>query len=157
MSKGVSAFTREITNAGNAITEEIRKALACSYEQAEAYKMGGGPTQIVPQEVTQIIHQACQGLAGEIQRSLDFYLATSGEQEIGRIYVSGGSAYLAPLVQAIEKRARVPVQLFDPMVNLDGRPEVRQRGRKLRATAAQMVVALGLSLRCDKERRQWSA
>jgi type IV pilus assembly protein PilM len=156
VSKAVSAFTREITNAGNAITEEIRRALGCSYEQAEAYKQGGGPTQIVPQEVTQIINQACQGLAGEIQRSLDFYLATSGEQEISRIYISGGSAYLAPLVQAIERRARVPVQLFDPMVNLSVDVKLPNEPQ-LRAIAAQMVVALGLSLRCDKERRQWSA
>jgi type IV pilus assembly protein PilM len=156
VSKGVSAFTREITNAGNTITEEIRKALSCSYEQAEAYKMGGGPTQIVPQEVGQIINQASQGLAGEIQRSLDFYLATSGEQEITRIYVSGGSAYLAPLMQAIERRARVPVQLFDPMVNLAVDTKFVNEP-DLRARAAQMVVALGLSLRCDKERRQWSA
>ena len=156
VSKGVSAFTREITNAGNTVTEEIRKALSCSYDQAEAYKHGGGATQIVPQEVTQIINQACQALAGEIQRSLDFYLATSGEQEIGRIYVSGGSAYLAPLVQAIERRARVPVQLFDPMVNMEVDAKFVNEPQ-LRATAAQMVVALGLSLRCDKERRQWSA
>ncbi len=156
VAKGVSAFTREITNAGNTITEEIRKALSCSYEQAEAYKMGGGPTQIVPQEVGQIINQASQGLAGEIQRSLDFYLATSGEQEISRIYVSGGSAYLAPLMQAIERRARVPVQLFDPMVNLAVDAKFVNEP-ELRARAAQMVVALGLSLRCDKERRQWSA
>jgi type IV pilus assembly protein PilM len=156
VSKGVSAFTREITNAGNTITEEIRKSLSCSYEQAEAYKHGGGATQIVPQEVTQIIHQACQGLAGEIQRSFDFYLATSGEQEIGKIYLSGGSAYLAPLVQAIERRARVPVQLFDPMGNMEVDPKLPNEPR-LRAIAAQMVVALGLSLRCDKERRQWSA
>src|SRR3984893_18440193 len=109
VAKGVSAFTREITNAGNAITEEIRKALSCSYEQAEAYKMGGGETQIVPQEVTAIIQQACQGLAGEIQRSLDFHLATSGEQDIGRIYISGGSAYLAPLWEAIERRDHEPL------------------------------------------------
>ncbi len=156
VSKGVSAFTREITNAGNAITEEIRKGLGCSHDQAEAYKQGGGPTQIVPQEVTQIVNQACQGLAGEIQRSLDFYLATSGEQEIGRIHICGGSAYLAPLVQAIEQRARVPVQLFDPMAGLTVDPKFVDEDR-LRAVAAQMVVALGLSLRCDKERRQWSA
>jgi type IV pilus assembly protein PilM len=156
VAKGVSAFTREITNAGNSITEEIRKALSCSYEQAEAYKHGGGPAEIVPQEVTQIINQACQALAGEIQRSLDFYLATSGEQEIGRIFVSGGSAYLAPLVQAIERRARVPVQLFDPMVNFAVDPKYVDEPQ-LRAIAAQMVVALGLSLRCDKERKQWSA
>src|SRR5665213_2454687 len=46
VSRGVSAFTREITNAGQAITEEIRKQCNVSYEQAEAYKCGGGPTQI---------------------------------------------------------------------------------------------------------------
>jgi len=28
---------------------------------------------------------------------------------------------------------------------------------QMRGMAAQLVVALGLSLRCDKERRQWSA
>jgi type IV pilus assembly protein PilM len=156
VSRGVSAFTREITNAGNAITEEIRKQCNCSYEQAEAYKCGGGPTQIVPQEVHQIIMQASVGLAGEIQRSLDFYLATSGETEISRIFVSGGSAYLAPLAQAIEKRARVPVQLFDPMANLTVDTKAVNEPQ-MRAMAAQMVVALGLSLRCDKERRQWSA
>jgi type IV pilus assembly protein PilM len=156
VSRGVSAFTREITNAGNAITEEIRKQCNCSYEQAEAYKCGGGPTQIVPQEVHQIIMQASVGLAGEIQRSLDFYLATSGETEISRIFVSGGSAYLAPLAQAIEKRARVPVQLFDPMANLTVDTKAVNEPQ-MRAMAAQMVVALGLSLRCDRERRQWSA
>ena len=119
VSKGVSAFTREITNAGQRHHRgDPQGARAARTSRPRPTRCGGGPTQIVPQEVTQIINQACQGLAGEIQRSLDFYLATSGEQEIGRIYVSGGSAYLAPLVQAIEKRARVPVQLFDPMVNL---------------------------------------
>jgi type IV pilus assembly protein PilM len=156
VAKGVSVFTREITNAGNAITEEIRKALGCSYEQAEAYKMGGGPTEMVPQEVTQIVNQACQGLASEIQRSLDFYLATSGEQGISRIHISGGSAYLAALVQAVEKRARVPVQLFDPMSGLSVDSKSVNEAQ-IRAMAAQMVVALGLSLRCDRERRQWSA
>jgi type IV pilus assembly protein PilM len=152
VSRGVSAFTREITNAGAAITEEIRKQCNVSYEQAEAYKCGGGPTQIVPQEVHQIIMSACDTLAGEIQRSLDFYLATSGETEITRIYVSGGSAYLAPLGKAIEKRARVPVQLFDPLANLGVDPKFVNE-TEMRSRAAQLVVALGLSLRTDREKR----
>ena len=114
------------------------------------------PTQIVPQEVTQIINQTCQGLASEIQRSLDFYLATSGEQEIQHIYVSGGSSYLAPLLQAIERRAHVPVERFDPLENLTVDPRAASE-EQLRAISAQMVVALGLSLRCDRERRLWSA
>lgn len=152
VSKGVSSFTREITNAGNIITEEIQKQLGVPFEQAEAYKCGGGPTQIVPQEVHQIIQTACESLAGEIQRSLDFYLATSGESEISRVYVCGGSAYLAPLSKAIEKRARVPVLLFDPMANL-GVDTKLVNEQEMRARAAQLVVALGLSLRCDREKR----
>jgi type IV pilus assembly protein PilM len=151
VSKGVSAFTREITNAGNAITEEIQKQCGVPYEQAEAYKCGGGPTQIVPQEVHQVINQACDALAGEIQRSLDFYLATSGDAEISRIYVSGGSAYLAPLQKAIEKRARVPVVIFDPLGNIPCEKGVNEED--LRKRAAQLVVAIGLSLRTDKEKR----
>jgi type IV pilus assembly protein PilM len=152
VSKGVSAFTREITNAGNSITEEIQKQCNVQFDQAEAYKCGGGPTDIVPQEVHQIIQSACDGLAGEIQRSLDFYLATSGESEITRIFVSGGSAYLAPLCQSIEKRAHVPVQVFDPIANLTADAKYVNE-QDMRVRAAQLVVALGLSLRQDKERR----
>jgi len=151
VSRGVSAFTREITNAGNAITEEIQKQCSVPYEQAEAYKVGGTATQIVPQEVHQVINQACDALAGEIQRSLDFYLATSGDNEISRIYVSGGSAYLAPLQKAIEKRARVPVVIFDPLGNITVDKGVNEAD--LRAKAAQLVVAIGLSLRTDREKR----
>ncbi len=152
LSGGVSAFTREIANAGNSITEEIQKQCNVPFEQAEAYKCGGGPTQIVPQEVHEVIQSACDGLAGEIQRSLDFYLATSGESEISRIYLSGGTAYLAPLCKAIERRARVSVTVFDPMGSLTVDPKFVNEA-EMRARAAQMVVALGLALRCDKERR----
>lgn len=152
VSKGMSAFTREITNAGNSITEDIQKQCNVSFEQAEAYKCGGGPTDIVPHQVHQIVQAACDGLAGEIQRSLDFYLATSGESEISRIYVCGGSAYLAPLAQSIERRARVPVEVFDPMIHLgvDGKYVNEQQ---IRARSAQLVVAIGLGLRQDKERQ----
>ena len=152
ISGGVSAFTREIANAGNSITEEIQKQCNVPFEQAEAYKCGGGPTQIVPQEVHEVIQSACDGLAGEIQRSLDFYLATSGESEIAKIYVSGGSAYLAPLCKAIERRARVPVMVFDPMGGLTVDPKFVNEA-EMRQRSAQMVVALGLALRCVKERR----
>ncbi len=152
VSQGISAFTREIANAGNAITEEIQKQCNVPYEQAEAYKCGGGPTQIVPQEVHQIIETACDSLAGEIQRSLDFYLATSGEAEITRVCVSGGSAYLAPLCKAIERRARVPVVVFDPLSNITCDPKFVNE-QLLRSRAAQFVVALGLGLRTDKEKR----
>jgi len=55
------------------------------------------------------------------------------------------------LFEAIEKRARVPVQLFDPLSNLQVEKTVNEA--EMRARSAQLVVALGLGLRCDKEKR----
>src|SRR5262249_13989408 len=90
---------------------------------------------------------------GEIQRSLDFFLATSGEPEMHRIYVTGGSSALPALSAAIARRSRVPVEVLQPTerIVVQGRDVDPQL---LQAHAAQMSVALGLSLRTNRERRE---
>ncbi len=154
---GVSQFTREIANGGNVITEEIQKQLNVPLDQAEAYKCGGAHTDggmpgMIPQQVVQIIDAVSDSIAAEIQRSLDFFLATSGEQEISRIYVTGGSASLASVGQAIERRSRVPVEVWAPTekILVDAKevdtPHLQRR-------APQLAVALGLALRRAKEQR----
>jgi type IV pilus assembly protein PilM len=151
---GVSAFTREIASGGNVITEEVTKQMGVPWEQAEAYKCGGAAGQggIVPAQVMQIIDSVTDSIAAEIQRSLDFYMATSGENEITRIFVTGGSANLVQLGQAIQRRARVPVELWSPLerIAVEAR-EVDQALLQLRAS--QMAVAIGLGLRREKEAR----
>jgi len=159
IANGVSAFTREIANGGNGITEEIRKQLNVPHEQAEAYKCGGaasaddpGRPGMVPQQVVQVIEAVSDTIAAEIQRSLDFFMATSGEGEIARIYVTGGSANLAALARAIERRARVSVETWSPIEKLT--IEAKEVNPQLLQTrAAQLSVALGLSLRKEKEAR----
>jgi type IV pilus assembly protein PilM len=91
-------------------------------------------------------------IAGEIQRSLDFFLATTGETEISRIYVTGGSSNLAPLTQAIQRRSRVPAEAWIPMerIVVDAKEVDREL---LQMRAAQLSVALGLSMRKDREAR----
>lgn len=159
IANGVSAFTREIANGGNGITEEIQRALNVPHDQAEAYKCGGSasaddPTRagMVPQQVVQVIEGVSDTIAAEIQRSLDFFMATSGEGEISRIYVTGGSANLAALARAIERRARVSVETWSPVEKLT--IEAKEvNPQLLQARAAQLSVALGLSLRKEKEAR----
>ncbi|HEX4477345.1 MAG TPA: type IV pilus assembly protein PilM [Polyangiaceae bacterium] len=156
ISNGVSAFTREIANGGNIITEEIQKQLGVPFDQAEAYKCGGpaegGAPGIVPEPVARVIESVTDSIAGEIQRSLDFFLATTGEGEISRIYLTGGSANLPSLGQAIERRSRVSVDTWAPTERLvvEGKDVDRAM---LQARAAQLSVALGLGLRKQKEAR----
>jgi len=155
ISRGASAFTRDISNGGNYLTEQIIKQVGVPYEQAEDMKCAVGTPGVdrsqLPPKLTQVIEQVCDTIAGEIQRSLDFFLATSGEERIGRVYLTGGTANLAQLAQAIERRSRVTTEVIQPLerVSLDGaidQPLLQQR-------AAQITVALGLAMRKTKEVR----
>jgi type IV pilus assembly protein PilM len=155
---GVSAFTREITSGGNAITEEIQRTLGVPYDQAEAYKCSGSnpaqgsSTGIIPEQAIRVIESVTDSIAGEIQRSLDFFQATTGEGEISRIYLTGGTANLAPLGHAIERRARVPVEVWFPTERI--LVESTDAGAQMfQARSAQFAVALGLSFRRDREAR----
>ena len=158
---GVSAFTREIVSGGNVITEEIQKQLGIPFDQAEVFKCGGpapgqdpnAPDQGgVPPQAGQIIATVCDSIAAEIQRSLDFYMATSGENAIGRIFVTGGSANLPPLAQAIEQRTHIPAEVWAPTERLIVNPKTVDP-YLLQIRSAQMAVALGLALRKEKESR----
>lgn len=150
LANGTTAFTRDVVNGGNTITEEVQRQLGISQVEAEAYKCGSAQG-IVPAEVPQIIRDCVDSLAGEIQRSLDFYLATSGDQEIHRVYLSGGTSNLLALHEEIAARCQVEVMALDPL--LVAQPEAKSVDPvALTGRTAQAVVAYGLALRKERER-----
>ncbi len=152
VSGGVSAFTREIANGGNVITDEIARQLNVPLEQAEGYKCGYTPDgSPIPPQVPPIIEQVLDSIAAEIQRSLDFFMATSGEGDISRICLTGGTANLPALAAAIERRARVSVQTWLPTEQLTLDKTVDPN--LIQARGAQLAVALGLTMRKEKETR----
>ncbi len=144
---GISLFTRDVTIGGNAFTEEIQKQLGVSADEAEAYKVGGHYDEngVVPQEVERIIEQVGEVMAGEFQRSLDFFLATTADTNITRICLAGGTAKVTALQRAIERRSRLTVEIVDAWkrVEIDG---ALDRGY-LAAHGPEALVGLGLSLR----------
>ena len=153
VSRGSSAFTRDVSNGGNYITEQIQRQLSVPFEQAEEYKcQSSGNPSAVPTPVFQVIDAVCDSIAGEIQRSLDFFLATSGEAEMQRIYLTGGSSVVPALPRAIERRSRVPCEVLQPMERIT--IEAKEVDQKLlEARAAQFSVALGLGMRKDGDKR----
>jgi type IV pilus assembly protein PilM len=154
ISAGASAFTRDVTIGGNVFTEEIQKQLGVAYEEAEAYKIGGldGETahEVVPQEVERILAQIADVMAGEFQRSLDFYLATSADATVSKIYLAGGAAKIPALAKAIEERSRLAVELLDPFRKF-AIDERKFDVGFLRAHGPEAAVAVGLALRSEGE------
>jgi type IV pilus assembly protein PilM len=147
-----SLFTRDVTIGGNAFTEEIQKQLNVSQDEAEAYKIGGGMQEhgVVPQEVESIMEGVAEALAGEYQRSLDFFLATAADTTVSRICLSGGTAKVAALHRAIARRSRLPVEIVDAWrkVAIDQKLD-RQY---LAVHSPESLVALGLALRAPNDK-----
>lgn len=150
VARGITSFTRDITLGGNLFTEEIQKQLNVSHDEAEALKVGGSAgadaDAVVPHEVERVIQGVAEQMAGEIQRSLDFYAATAADGRISRVYLSGGTARIPALQRMIAQRCGVPVEPLDPFRNIliDHR---RFDPAYIREVAPMAAVAVGLGLR----------
>jgi type IV pilus assembly protein PilM len=148
LANGVSTFTRDISIGGGQFTDAIQKALNVSYDEAEALKLGGGADTdaVVPQEVERVLQTESEAIANEVQRSLDFYAATSADAHLARIFLSGGSSKIPALIKTIERRTSVPVEVVNPFRNID----ISGRGFNvdyLKSVAPMAAVAVGLALR----------
>ena len=150
VSDRVSAFTRDIAMGGNQFTEEIQKQLNVSYDEAEELKIGGHDQEdadsVVPQEVDRILQEVSDTLANEIQRSLDFYLSTSADGGLSRVYLSGGAARTPGLARAISKQTGLPAEIVDPFRRI----QIDERAFNpafLNDIAPQAAVVVGLALR----------
>lgn len=146
---GATTFTRDVTIGGNLFTEEIQKQLSVSYEEAEALKVGGGRGDVdavVPQEVEKVMGQVAEQVAGEIQRSLDFYAGTAADANFTRVFLSGGTAKVPALFKTIEARVGVPVEILNPFkrIEIDNR---KFDPAFIMDVAPQAAVAVGLALR----------
>ncbi len=142
-----SLFTRDVTIGGNAFTEEIQKQLNVSQDEAEAYKVGGSYDEagVVPQEVEKIMESTAEVMAGEFQRSLDFFLATASDTNVSRICLGGGTAKVSALHRAIEKRSRLKVEVLDAWRRVTINPKLD--ATYLGAHSPEALVSLGLALR----------
>ncbi|XXF76629.1 type IV pilus assembly protein PilM [Myxococcaceae bacterium GXIMD 01537] len=149
IANGVTVFTRDVTIGGNQFTEEIQKQLNVSYEEAEALKIGGNRADadaVVPQEVERVLSSVAEQVAGEIQRSLDFYAGTAADANFSKVFLSGGTAKIPALFKTIEARVGVPVEILNPFrkIDVDNR---RFDPAFIMDVAPMAAVAVGLALR----------
>ncbi len=144
---GVSLFTRDVTIGGNAYTEEIQKQLGIAADEAEAYKVGGNQVEdgVVPQDVIRVMDGVSEVMAGEFQRSLDFFLATTADANVTRIALAGGSSKVASLHRAIERRSRLPLEVVDAWKRVEIDPSLDRA--YLAAHSPEALIGVGLAMR----------
>jgi type IV pilus assembly protein PilM len=112
----VSLFTRDVQMGGNLYTEEIQKQFGVSSEEAEKMKISEASSD--PAKLKDTISRVNETLAMEMRRSLDFYNTTAGEGKINNVYISGGGAKTPMLVEAVQQRLGLPVEILNPFLNV---------------------------------------
>ena len=143
----VSVFTRDLQAGGYLINQELQKRLGISSEEAEQAKLGYRDfDSFDPEAIDDILDDALENLVQEVQRSLDFFAATSSEEKISRIYLTGGTSSSEVLRKKLEERLEVPNEIVDPFRNVTVNPKEFDP-EYLAAIGPMLSVATGLAMR----------
>jgi type IV pilus assembly protein PilM len=115
---GVSVFNRDIAAGGNQYTDAIQKDLNLSFDQAEALKKGEQVEGASAESLHPILQAVSENVAMEIQKTFDFFRATSQEDRIDQIFLSGGTAKIHGLRDLLGDRFSTSVELLNPFLNV---------------------------------------
>jgi type IV pilus assembly protein PilM len=146
ISRGVTVFWRDLTFGGNQFTEALQREYNLSFEQAEQLKRGEQVDRYSLADARGVIDQVSAELASEIQKTFDFYAATSSEGAVEEMVLSGGGALTANLEQILRERFGVPTEIMNPLRRIQYRDNAFD-GEWLRAMAPRLAVAVGLAVR----------
>ena len=146
LSGATSLFWRDITFGGNQYTDAIQRELNLSFEQAESLKRGEAVGEYTVQQVIPIINSVSEDFAGELRKTLDFFTATSGTDNVDEIVMSGGCSATLNLDSILRDKFGLPVEILNPFRNIsfnesDFNPEW------ISEVAPSMAVAVGLAIR----------
>lgn len=143
----ISVFTRDIQAGGNLISEELQKRLGISSEEAEKVKLGEREIDDVDAEsIDEVLRDAVENLVQEVQRSLDFFSATSTDDKVRKVYLTGGVSGSQLVCETLENRLGVTVEVIDPFKNVVV-SEKEFDADYLKSVGPMLSVAVGLALR----------
>ncbi|MDA3903800.1 MAG: type IV pilus assembly protein PilM [Desulfuromusa sp.] len=147
LSGNVSIFNRDIQTGGNLLSAELQKRLGVSSEEAERAKLGDRNIADVDSDsIDDILTDAIENLVQEVQRSLDFFAATSSEDRVTKVYLTGGVSNSEKVRETLEERLGISAERVDPFRNVKIN-EKEFDAEYLDAIGPMFSVAAGLAMR----------
>jgi type IV pilus assembly protein PilM len=139
-------FWRDISFGGNQYTDAIQKQLSLSFDQAENLKKGETSTDHKVGDILPILRSVSDDLSQELQKTFDFFIATTSTEKIDQLFIAGGSSRVVNLDSQLKERFGIPVEIMNPFRQIDtGGSSVSQEW--LTDNAPSLAVAVGLAIR----------
>jgi type IV pilus assembly protein PilM len=141
-----SIFNRDIAVGGNQYTDAIQKDLNLSFDQAETLKKGGRVEGAAVENLPPILQAVSENIALEIQKTFDFFKATSSEDRIDRIFLSGGTSKVQGLRELLGERFDAGVEIMNPFNNVTYNPRDFDPDF-ISEVGSSAAIAVGLAVR----------
>jgi type IV pilus assembly protein PilM len=146
LKNGAFTFTRDISIGGHKYTETIQRELNISFEEAEKLKKGEEVEGANMEALAGVVESVNGEIAAEIQRTFDYFKNTSNQEQIDRIYLSGGGAKLKNLVPYLNEKLSLPVEIVNPFKNIEINPKLFSPDY-IQEVGPMTAVAMGLAMR----------
>ena len=102
-------------------------------------------------EVRPVLHAVTENVLLEIQKTFDFFKASSSSARIDRIVVSGGASRVDGFIASLQERFNTAVEMFDPFKTISFEP-AKLGITDVEGLSATAAVAVGLALRRTGDR-----
>lgn len=137
-----SIYSREQAFGGNQLTQDIVNRYGMTPEEAENAKRGGG----LPDDFeADVLRPFLDNLSMEVQRALQFFFTSTQYSTINHILLTGGSAVIPGMDEAVQTRTQVPTTVANPFAAMQASPRIQMK--RLMLDAPSLIVACGLALR----------
>jgi len=149
---GGSILRRDFTMAGYDITADLQSNMGLSsFEEAEFRKIEGPGYDEPADPFKENILGAAEPVLQEIERSIDYFRSTVGGGEISMILLSGGSAGLFGLKEALSQRLNIKTEIVNPFKHITySKKQFTDEEMEKIGPAAAVCVGLALRMVGDK-------
>ena len=111
---GILVFFKEINIGGLTITEEIQRQMGVNYNEAESLKIYGDGSGNIPEEIIDLINQVLDTFFSELKKTVDYWVNSTSEEAFEGCILTGGSALIPGLPEALQELFETDVQILNP-------------------------------------------
>ncbi len=141
-----SVFMRDVSGGCSQINQKIAQRAECSLEEAEQLKNAGPSDRMPAEDLREIVTTVVADWCIEIRRALDFFYSTYPDDQIKKIFLSGGGANIREFRQLLSSETSAEVETINPFSRLHVDND-RLDPSYLQRIAPQAAICMGLAIR----------
>ncbi|MDQ5984688.1 MAG: Cell division protein FtsA [Syntrophus sp. SKADARSKE-3] len=142
-----SIFTRDFTVGSNSITEAIQAQYGGSFDDAERLKIEGPQEDsLARRDFQSALLSFADPILSEIERSVDYFRSTYGDEDIRQVLIAGGGAFIPGIAQDLSQRLNISAEIIQPFRKIGVNKKIMSQ-EDVERIGPVAAVAVGLALR----------